>query len=146
MLDLSDANLMPYALNRLVGVMNKKWLMTLRRKGLTIPRWQVLSILSARQGFRIQDLADMIAVDQPVLTRVVDQMVRDGLVERHVNPIDSRSRLVKISDQGLAIFLSLLPDAEKFVETLFGNLAEQEKATMMNMLTRLMSNMEPEKN
>ena len=142
MTDLSNPQLLPYLLNRLVGQMNKTWLTTLRQHGITVQRWQVLSVLSERRGLRVSDLADMTSLDQPVLTRVVDQMVRDGLAARHANPDDSRSKLVLISDEGFSVFIALLPQAQGLLDTMYGDVPEPDKQQIMTLLTKLMSNLE----
>lgn len=142
MQDQIDTQLLPYYLNRLVGLMNKEWLKTLRQHGLTVQRWQMMSILNSAESFRIADLTNMTGLEQPVLTRVIDQMVRDDLCARAVNPDDSRSRLVCITDQGRKLFFDLLPDAESFLSQLFGDIPETDKRQLVKTLSTLMANLE----
>src|SRR6478609_8809368 len=70
------AHLVPYLVNRAGAVLNRAWREQLREHGVTIARWQVLSILAAHDGARLGQLARMSGAEQATTTRVVDQMER----------------------------------------------------------------------
>lgn len=113
---LATAELLPYLMNRLSSRINQLWLRELRPQGLTIPRWQVLSILTAHDGRRMGELAEMAGTEQAVISRVVSQMQRDGLVERKPAAEDSRVVEVWISAKGAVLFEQLLPAAQSHIQ------------------------------
>jgi DNA-binding MarR family transcriptional regulator len=111
-------DLVPYLLHRATNEVNRAWRERLRPYGLTIQRWQVLSVLAAFDGARITEVAELVAVDQPVVSRVIDQMERDGLVARTADSEDGRVTLVRLTESGRATHADLMPDATRFVDDL----------------------------
>ncbi len=131
-------DLLPYLMNRLTSKINRMWLLELRPHGLTIPRWQVLSILTVMDGCRVGELAEMAGSEQAVLSRVVDQMQRDGLVERKPAAADSRATEVWITEAGRSIYERLLPQAALHVDRLVSAFAEGEASQLAQSLEKML--------
>ena len=75
-----------------------------RETGQPRARWQTLAALAFSDGpVATIELAERMAVQWPGLVRTLNELEADGLVERRVNPADKRSRLVTITDEGLAV-------------------------------------------
>ncbi|GAA3741001.1 MarR family transcriptional regulator [Leifsonia bigeumensis] len=74
-----------------------------RSTGNTTPSavWNTLSILSTDGPLRIGELASAARVTQPSMTKVVHQLVDEGLVERVADADDSRAWLVTVTAAGL---------------------------------------------
>lgn len=132
--------LLPYLLNLLVNRTNQQWQPLLRDHGLTVSRWQVLSILVALDGCRVTTLADLAGGTQPVTSRVVDQMERDGLVERRVDPDDSRASGVWLTEAGRDLFFLLIPEAGGMVDGVTLGLDDDEVDVLAGLLTRMLAN------
>lgn len=130
-------DLVPYLLHRATNEVNRAWRDRLRPHGLTIQRWQVLSVLAAFDGARVTEVAELVAVDQPVVSRVIDQMERDGLVTRTADPDDGRVTLVRLTDAGRATHADLIPDATRFVDDLTGTLDDGAVGRLAAALTTL---------
>ncbi|HEX5267237.1 MAG TPA: MarR family transcriptional regulator [Acidimicrobiales bacterium] len=71
---------------------------------LTMAEYVVLVNLSEEpeQALRMTDLADRAALSLSGMTRVVDRLVRQGLVERTKCPSDARGSYARLTDGGLA--------------------------------------------
>lgn len=68
-------------------------------------RWQTLAALAFSDGpIPTIELAERMAVQWPSLIRTLNELEAEGLVERRINPADKRSRLVTITDKGVAVF------------------------------------------
>jgi MarR family transcriptional regulator for hemolysin len=68
-------------------------------------RWQTLAALAFSDGpIATIELAERMAVQWPSLIRTLNELEGEGLVERRINPADKRSRLVTITDKGVAVF------------------------------------------
>lgn len=130
-------DLVPYLLHRATNEVNRAWRERLRPVGLTIQRWQVLSVLAAFDGARVTDVAELVAVDQPVVSRVIDQMARDGLVARSPDPDDGRVTLVRLTDTGRSTHNDLMPDATRFVDDLTAAMDDDAIARLATALTTL---------
>lgn len=140
--DDSMVELLPYLMNRLTTKINKLWLNQIREYGLTIPRWQVLSILSAMDGSRIGTLAEMCGLEQAVISRVVDQMQRDGLVERRPAKLDSRAVEVWISEKGRTVHGQLFPLAKSYVDSLVADFSDEEAVRLANSIAKMLHHLD----
>jgi len=134
--------ILPYLLNRLTGRINQVWMRRLREHGLTVSRWQVLSVLSRFDGCRIGTIADLAGTEQPATSRVIDQMQRDGLVTRRPAVDDSRAVEVWVTAEGRELFNSLLPEADEFVSRLTRNVGDKEMNTLCGHLEQLLSDLQ----
>ncbi len=140
-LDPTQVHLLPYLLNRLTARINQLWLAQIRDHGLTVQRWQVLSILRPFDGARIGQIAEMSGNEQPVVSRVIDQMERDGLVQRRRAREDSRAVEVWLTDAGRALFDRLSPLATAYVTRLLGGVDEGEVKRAMGLLWKLLDDL-----
>ena len=136
--------MLPYLLNRVTSRANQLWLKHLRDHGLTIGRWQVLSVLSRFDGSRVGTIADLSGGEQAAVSRIIDQMERDGLVSRRPSLNDSRAVEVWITARGSKVYQELLPAAEQFVERMVQSLNREEIDSMTSMLDRLFSDLQEE--
>lgn len=134
--------MLPYMLSRVSARSNQLWVRQLREHGLTIGRWQVLSVLSRFDGSRIGTIADLSGGEQPAVSRVIDQMERDGLVRRRPSLHDNRAVEVWITAQGRKVFDALMPHAEAFVERMVRTLDEAEIKQLTSTLERLFSDLQ----
>ena len=62
-----------------------------RRYGMTRAQWAVLSRLERHEGLKQTELADMLDVQPITLTRLVDRLCDNGVIERRADPNDRRA-------------------------------------------------------
>jgi DNA-binding MarR family transcriptional regulator len=60
----------------------------------------VLALLNRQQELTIGQLAQLERVQPPSMTRTVNCLEADGLVERHPHPTDGRQVVIRLSDKG----------------------------------------------
>jgi DNA-binding MarR family transcriptional regulator len=72
----------------------------LKALGVPVATWRVLGALADVDGITISALARDVLANQPTLTKIVDRMARDGLVERCASAGDRRKVLVRITERG----------------------------------------------
>ena len=86
----------------------------LRRRGASLPVWRVLAALLARPGETVSGLAEACLLQQPTMTKLLDRMVRDGLVTRAPDARDRRIVRVALTLEGEARAAGLLAVAERY--------------------------------
>src|SRR5436190_15396150 len=69
--------------------------------------WRILQVLFDEQGRSMGDLAALVLLNHPALTKNIDKLVSRGLVHRAADAQDSRKVLVYISDLGLETVMRL---------------------------------------
>jgi DNA-binding MarR family transcriptional regulator len=70
--------------------------------GLPLTSYEVLMYLAdaPEQRMRMSDLASSVILSRSGLTRLVDRLERDGLLERQSCPSDARGAFAKLTDAG----------------------------------------------
>ncbi|MFF0455056.1 MarR family winged helix-turn-helix transcriptional regulator [Nocardia africana] len=66
----------------------------------TVARWHVLAALGGGTGLSMSELAELTPLTGASLTRLIDAMVSDNLVQRKVDPLDRRRVLVSRTRRG----------------------------------------------
>ena len=62
----------------------------LKQHGIQIEAWRILETLESGQCLTMGQLAEVVLMNPPTLTKLVDRMVSDGLVHRQVAQNDHR--------------------------------------------------------
>lgn len=73
----------------------------LKELGVQIETWRILETLNDDQGYTMGQLAEIVLMNPPALTKLVDRMVSDGLVQRKISDEDQRSIQLILTDVGL---------------------------------------------
>jgi len=73
------------------------------RHGLGVTEFEVLERLAENPGhkFRVQELAESVHLSQSALSRLVDRLVKNALVERCACDMDRRGIFVVLTAEGL---------------------------------------------
>ncbi|MDR3509094.1 MAG: MarR family transcriptional regulator [Caulobacteraceae bacterium] len=120
----------------------------LRRIGLDMFKWRSMLFIRAREDCSMKELARISGIDRTTLTRSVDRLVEDGLVERTSSERDRRQVILRLTargavvfDQGLDVhghynrrFLKGVPEADQAVicrhfRTVLGNMLDDPELT-----------------
>lgn len=77
--------------------------------GVSMERYEVLLMLfvADKPGLRHSDLASRLRLSRSGATRLVDRLVKDGLVERNENEGDRRASMVSLTPNGVKSFQRL---------------------------------------
>lgn len=100
-----DVSLIFAILNgKVFAAINRKLQRNFTRSGLGITpeQWTVLFYLSQQDMVSQRELCDKVYKDKPSMTRIIDAMERNKLVERRANPTDRRSNLIHLTPRGYA--------------------------------------------
>lgn len=108
---------------------------------LTPEQWIVLVQLWQKDGQSQSLLSELTLRDRPTMSRILDTMEKSGLVERHIDEHDARSRLVKLTRRGRALREKLVPVARALVARLEHGIPESDLETTHRTLSRMLSNL-----
>jgi DNA-binding MarR family transcriptional regulator len=98
--------------------------------------------LHEQPGTSLRELAERRRMDSPTASRMVDLLVRRGLVRLDADPTDRRRRSILLTERGEALVQSLHPLARQIREAVQDGFSEAEAATLRGLLLRIMANME----
>jgi DNA-binding MarR family transcriptional regulator len=102
-----------YLMARASHVVSAEFHGVLRRAGVQVPVWRVLATLSGSPGETVSGLADTCLLQQPTMTKLLDRMVRDGLVKRLPDARDRRVVRIVMTPRGESLVADLLVAAKK---------------------------------
>ena len=110
----------------------------LRRRGASPPVWRVLAALSARPGETVTGLAEACLLQQPTMTKLLDRMVRDGLVARSQDARDRRVQRIVLTAEGEAKAAGLAAAAQRYEAGVLARHPEAEgiKAVLRDLIAR----------
>src|ERR1041385_8124206 len=85
-----------YLLARASHLVSRQFHAQLKPRGMPVPVWRgrVRGSLSDGDGLPVTELAKITLFKQPTLTKVIDRMSKQGLVERRASERDRRKVLV----------------------------------------------------
>ena len=68
-----------------------------RRLGITRAQWAVMARLEHHEGLKQSELAEMLDLQPITLTRLVDRLCQNGMVERRADPNDRRAKRLHLT-------------------------------------------------
>jgi DNA-binding MarR family transcriptional regulator len=105
---------------------------------MTLPRFDLLSQLERHpEGLKMNELSRRMMVTGGNVTGIVDQLVKEGLVERLDEPTDRRAWRVRLTRAGDRAFAQMARAHEEWVVELLAGLGRREADALMQLLARL---------
>ncbi len=112
---------------------------------LPLASYDVLVQLSEApdRRLRMTELADRVLLSRSGLTRLVDRLVRDGLVQRQACPEDARGMLAVLTPAGLERLERAWPTHLRGVAAHLERLSPEEVETLAALLVKLVPDAAP---
>jgi len=108
------------------------------RFATTLPRFDLLSQLERHPlGLKMNELSRLLMVTGGNVTGIVDQLVKEGLVERVDDAADRRAWRVRLTRAGGKAFAEMAGAHEAWVVELLGGLSRKEADALLQLLARL---------
>jgi len=114
--------------------------------GLTPPAFDVLATLrrsAPPEGLTLGELAGLMAVTPPGVTKRVDGLERRGWVSRHLDAHDRRTVRAALTSPGREVVDRLLAAHVANEEALLSGLSLSERATLRELLLRIADRAKP---
>ena len=113
----------------------------IENSSLTLAQARALVYISRHEGIRQIHLADMLEILPITLTRLIDQLVEEGLVERKPDPNDRRAHKIFITDQAPPILTSIQKVAASVQTDALIGLDESQAAQLLSTLQTMRDNL-----
>ncbi|MEV8036755.1 MarR family winged helix-turn-helix transcriptional regulator [Streptomyces sp. NPDC086182] len=107
--------------------------------GMRIRDFFVLAALAGGPELSQQDLSRLLNLDPTTVVTVIDEMERNGHVERRRNPADRRRYNLILTESGREALATADRVATEVESTFFGGLTEDEREALRKMLGVLMA-------
>lgn len=130
-----------YLLARASHLVSAQFHAQLAAAGVSVPVWRILASLSDRASLTIGELAEIVILKQPTLSKILDRMIEEKLVARIPADDDRRRVNVSITLTGRERVADLLRRAKEDEAEALAGYAESEiehlKSMLRGMITRL---------
>jgi len=109
--------------------------------GMTRAKWAVLARLERFEGLKQNELADMLDLQPITLTRLLDRLSDNGLIERRADPDDRRAKRLFLAPAARPLLERLGDLAEDLMGTALAGLGTPEVASLLANLSTVKENL-----
>nr|WP_281351842.1 MarR family transcriptional regulator [Altericroceibacterium indicum] len=114
--------------------------------GQSRARWQTLAAIIFSEGpIATLDLSYRMAVQWPTLIRTLNELEKDGMIVRKVDPADRRSRLISATEQGITLFNQAQAILDPKREEVLSEFTKEELELGAKVLNRFVVSLEKSK-
>ncbi len=121
---------------RTTAVLTHAWEQALRIQGITLTQYNVLRILrgAGEEGLCRHEVGARLVTQVPDVSRLLDRMMRGGLVTRTRGVADRRMVKARITERGLAILHHLDVPSHTIIENQLAHLSDAEIQQLIQLL------------
>jgi len=107
------------------------------KHGITVSDWRVMLTLHRYPGMTAAEITSRWAMDKMAISRALQRLEEEGLIDRARNPEDRRSYRLFLSGKGKEAFEKIIPDANERYRALVGCLSREEQAVVRGAFEKL---------
>lgn len=113
----------------------------LKPMGLDVPAWRVLMSLHEGRSLSVSEVADFCVIRLNTMTKIIQRMTAEGLVERHQSRSDGRVTEVRVTAKGEQARQLAWAEAERVFAAGFEGIGPVEIDAMNAALQRAFTNL-----
>ena len=129
-LDQSVGFAMGVAYRKLTGLLQQR----LKAYDITPEQWSVLYHISRTEGMIQRDIAELAEKDHPTTTRILDHLLKKGLIVKQINDEDRRAFLVTMTELGHQLLEQTTPIEHSITVDIQQCMSEDEFESFMKAL------------
>ena len=108
------------------------------RFATTLPRFDLMAQLERhREGLKMNELSRLLMVTGGNVTAIVDQLEKEGLVERVDEPADRRAFRIHLTRAGEKTFAEMARAHEEWVVELLAGMTRREQDDLLRLLAKV---------
>ena len=108
------------------------------RFATTLPRFDLMAQLERHpEGLKMSELSRLLMVTGGNVTAIVDQLEKEGLVERVDEPADRRAFRINLTRAGEKTFVEMARAHEEWVVELLAGMTRREQEELLRLLAKV---------
>ena len=108
------------------------------RFATTLPRFDLMAQLERHaEGLKMSELSRLLMVTGGNVTAIVDQLEKEGLVERLEEPADRRAFCIRLTRAGEKSFAEMARAHEAWVVELLAGMSRRDQDELLKLLAKL---------
>lgn len=118
------------------GVLSK------RLENLDVERYfSLLYFLNDHNGCKQQYICNNLGVDKTAMVKIIDYLIKAGLIDRNVNPDDRREHFIVLTKKGQRYTEEVVNAFRAIDESMFSNISQEERTVFLKVLGQLTVNL-----
>lgn len=109
--------------------------------GVNAARWRLLYLISCQPGISQRELVRQVRVDPGSITRQLNSLQTEGLVERRDDTVDARTFRLVLTRRGRLEVARVLRIRARFLETMVEGLSDADLRATARALDRISANL-----
>lgn len=138
--DKALRDLTGYRLQRATGIAMMRYKAVFAKFGLRRTTFSCLSLIVETPGLRQSQLGETLAIERPNLVTIVEDLTKQGLIEKAVAPDDRRAYALSPTDKGRALFQSALAAVQDLDRRMTDGLKKADLAVLHTALRTMEAN------
>lgn len=115
----------------------------LKDEDLQVLEWQLLFSVARFGSCQLADITRQTSIDPAHGSRAVSSLEAKGLISRCENPDDRRSKLISLTDDGVAVFERIWPRAQQISQIVTDQLSAEDFNELKRLLDLINLAVEP---
>ena len=109
----------------------------LKEFGVQIEAWRVMETLGSTPAVTMSELAALVLMNPPTLTKLVDRMVSNGLVHRQIARHDQRQVNLVLTDLGRKRMAQIRDQVRFEDDQILKSIGPENAATLLGLLRKI---------
>ena len=121
---------------------NQLFVQAMRPQRVTVSRYRTLAILMELTDLTVNELARQSSIERSALSRLLDQLEREGLIARRLRATDRRALEIRITPKGRDAYLAMRPVRREVLERATEGIAPGEIERMRTVIQLMLHNLD----
>ncbi|MBL4875474.1 MAG: MarR family transcriptional regulator, partial [Cohaesibacteraceae bacterium] len=109
----------------------------LKEFGVQVEAWRVMEILESEPELTMSELAEVVLMHPPTLTKLVDRMVSDGIVHRRIASQDHRQVNLALTELGRKRIHQIREQVQIEDDAIFQKIGSEKAELLHNLLAEI---------
>ncbi len=121
---------------------NQLFVQAMRPQRVTVSRYRTLAILMELTDLTVNELARQSSIERSALSRLLDQLEREGLIARRLRATDRRALEIRITPKGREAYLAMRPVRREVLKRATEGIAPGEIERMRTVIQLMLHNLD----
>jgi len=121
---------------------NQLFVKAMRPQRVTVSRYRTLAILMELADLTVNELARHSSIERSALSRLLDQLEREGLISRRLRATDRRALEIRITAKGRDAYLAMRPVRREVLRRATEGIAPGEIERMRTVIQLMLHNLD----
>ncbi|WP_208976373.1 MarR family winged helix-turn-helix transcriptional regulator [Polycladidibacter hongkongensis] len=105
--------------------------------GLSVSEWRTMAILGSHQALSASEIVARSSMDKVSVSRAVQSLRKIGYLKRDIDGDDRRKSVLRLTEDGQAVFASLIPLVREVEKKLLEPLEKGERAQLAQLMQKV---------